>query len=515
QTTAAQTTAAQTTATRRGGPAAGRGRPGSARRPGRDPRVARRRRAIRLLLVIRRAFGRHRRLAACVSVLAVLAGTLTVTAAVTVGAQGMSRPTGGGDADALLVGAPPPVGPSHSPSPSASSDAGGLGASAGQQLAIAPPAGRGPPAPRAPAGGAAGRRGGGRGAGALGAAAGGVTVAGSGTGANAAPAPATRRPAPVVPNPTTQPAPAVTTVAPPAPAPVQVAGGPSGLPWLSGVWTTGDKAGDLAFGAWRGRSLDLVQVYASRDQGWAGITNPWPVSTYAGFAGRLVLSVPTFPQGAGSNAACASGAYNNYWGQLGTFLKSHGRANTIVRLGWEFNGTWMYWHSDPSGQASKGCFQQAAKSMRATDPQILLDWTFTAHGSQVPSSGNPYDAYPGNAYVDFIGIDSYDMAPASPTAAAFSAQCNGSNGMCKAIAFARANGKKLGVGEWGVASCSSSGGGGDNPLYIQKMFATFMANRDVMGYDAYFDDPDAGNVCSSIVNGRQNSKAAAAYKALF
>jgi hypothetical protein len=456
---------------------------------------------------------RHRRLTAWLSVLAVLASTLVVTALVTAGARGMSQPTAGAEADAALVGghsAPRPAA-----SPTQAGDAAGLGATAGHLLGIAPPAalpsgGSGPRSGAGPGGNSTG----------LGAAAGGAVLPGQASrasqpSANRAPA-TTAKPPPVVPkpNPPARPAPPPQPPAK-APPPVNYAGTRSGLPWMSGVWTTGDRAGDEAFGAWRGRPLDLVQVYAGRDQGWSGITNPWPVSTYAGFPGRLVLSVPTFPQGGGSNAACASGAYDAHWRQLGSFLVAHGRADTIVRLGWEFNGTWMYWHSDNSGAAFKGCFQHAATAMRATDPKILLDWTFTAHGTQVPTSGNPYDAYPGNAYVDFIGIDSYDMAPASHSVAAFNAQCAGSNGMCKAIAFARANGKKLGVGEWGVASCTSSGGGGDNALYIQEMYNTFAANRDVMGYEAYFDDPDAGNVCSSIVNGRQNPQAAARYKALF
>ncbi|MGF7235501.1 MAG: family 16 glycosylhydrolase [Frankia sp.] len=312
-------------------------------------------------------------------------------------------------------------------------------------------------------------------------------------------------------------APAVTS-APPAAAggTTTTTGSLSGLPWMSGVWTTSDPGGAQAFAAWRGRPIDLVQAYVTRNQGWAGITNPtWPVDSYKGFTGRLVLSVPTFPQGAGSNAECATGAYDDDWRKLGSFLVAHNRADAIIRLGWEFNGTWMYWHSDASGAAFKGCYQHAATALRSTDPKVQMDWTFTAHGSQVPASGNPYDAYPGNAYVDYIGIDSYDMSPASPTAAAFNSQCAGLNGMCKAVAFARANGKKLGVGEWGVASCSSSGGGGDNQLYMQQMYNTFLANKDVMGYEAYFDDPDAGNVCSSIVNGKQNPRAAAQYKALF
>lgn len=287
----------------------------------------------------------------------------------------------------------------------------------------------------------------------------------------------------------------------------------SGLPWQSGVWTNNGLNDDLAFGSWRGRSLDLVQQFVVRTQGWSGITNPvWPVDTAKAFPGRIVLSVPTFPEGAGSNEACASGAYDGYWKQLGAFLVAHNRPDTIIRLGWEFNGTFMYWHADATGAAFKGCYQHAAAALKAADPRVLMDWTFNAHGSAMPTSGNPYDAYPGNQYVDFIGIDSYDHYPAAPTAAAFTAQCDGSNGLCTAITFARTNGKRLGVGEWGVSSCGG-GGGGDNPLYIEQMYNTFHANADVMGYETYFEDPTG--ICSSIVNGQQNSQAAAKYKALF
>jgi Glycosyl hydrolase family 26 len=297
--------------------------------------------------------------------------------------------------------------------------------------------------------------------------------------------------------------------------PVPTAGTRSGLPWLSGVWVDNSLSESLAFGTWRNRPLDTILLYTARDQGWAGIVQPtWPVTTVASFPGRLILSVPPYPQGAGSNATCATGAYDAQWRTFGTFLVAHHRADTIVRLGWEFNGTWFYWNTGANPAAFKSCYQHVAAAIRSTDPSALMDWTFTAHRSSIPAGGNAYAAYPGDASVDFIGIDPYDMWPASHTDTAWNSQCSGTNGLCGAIAFARAHGKKVGIGEWGVASCNA-GGGGDNSFYITQMYRTLMANAGMIGYEAYFDDPTPGNVCSSIVNGRQNPKAAAAYKALF
>jgi Glycosyl hydrolase family 26 len=324
-------------------------------------------------------------------------------------------------------------------------------------------------------------------------------------------------------SPTTAPAPAPTTAPTTAAKPpasglsgslASLTGSLSGLPWASGVYNQSVLASMLAFGSWRGRPIDVALLYTTRSS-WDGLIKPdWPVNLFSAFAGRLVLSQPAFPQGQGNNAACAAGQYNDKWKQFGSYLVAHNRADSVVRLDWEFNGTFMYWHSDGDPTSFKNCFRQVAQSIKSTDPKVLIDWTINAHGSPVPSSGNPFDAYPGDDVVDIVGIDDYDHYPPSKDEATWDKQCNDVNGLCYFIKFARAHGKKVSVGEWGVTSCSGNGGG-DNPFYIQKMYDTFKANADVIAYESYFNDAQPGNVCTSIVNGGQNPKSSALYKSLF
>jgi hypothetical protein len=316
---------------------------------------------------------------------------------------------------------------------------------------------------------------------------------------------------------TATPTPAVTPPAAPPAATggLDAKGKLSGLPWMSGVHPSNELAPYLSFGAWRGRPIDVAVVFTIRDSGWDTMVKPsWPVDMFKTFAGKLVISQPTFPEGQGSNAECATGAYDQHWKDFGTFLVQNNRADSIVRLGWEFNGTYMYWHADASGNDFKTCYQKIVTAIRSTDPKVEMDWTINAHNSPVPSSGNPFDAYPGDAYVDFVGIDAYDHYPASKDQATFDKQCNTENGLCYFMNFARQHGKKVGVGEWAVASCSGDGGG-DNPFYITAMHAIFVANQDVMGYESYYHDPMPNNVCSTIEDGGQNPKSAAVYKQLW
>ncbi len=319
---------------------------------------------------------------------------------------------------------------------------------------------------------------------------------------------ATGAPAPApAPSPATQPAPAGSGGG--------TGGAHSGLPWMSGVYPSHVLSQVLSFGNWRGRPNDVAHVFTVRTKGWSAMVEPrWPLDLYKGFQGKLVISQPTYPKGQGNNAACARGEYDEHWKKFGTFLKNNGRADSIVRIGWEFNGTFMYWHSDAAGTQFRDCFRRISTAIRSTDPEVKIDWTFNAHASPVPNGGSPWAAYPGDEYVDYVGIDSYDWYPASRNEAEWNRQCDNPNGLCYLLDFARQHGKKVGVGEWGVASCSR-GGGGDNPFYIQKMYDTFMEYKDVMAYEAYFHDAAPGNVCSTIQNGGQNPKASATYKRLF
>jgi hypothetical protein len=315
--------------------------------------------------------------------------------------------------------------------------------------------------------------------------------------------------------PSTQP-----TVKPPAaPVPIVPAGGGGGsVPGgMSGV-SAGSMTQVRAWESFRGSSVNAVLTFADRSS-WQTITNPWVGSgpeKFSTFNGTWIISQPFFPTGSGDMNSCASGAYSSHWADFGRWLVSKGRPASIIRLAWEFNGNWFPWSvSKTNATTWVNCFRQVVGAIRSTDPQARIDWALNAH------SGGAWSVYPGDQYVDIIGIDSYDQWPASTTDAAFAQQCAEATGVCSVIAFARTHGKQFSVPEWGLVAKSDTGAGragqagGDNPVYIRNMYQTFAANRDVLAYETYFNNSEAGNVHSSMVGPNENPSAAATYASLW
>ncbi|MBX6390226.1 MAG: hypothetical protein IRZ08_14745 [Frankia sp.] len=286
---------------------------------------------------------------------------------------------------------------------------------------------------------------------------------------------------------------------------------------LSGI-SAGTLSQVNAWEAFRGSPVTVVQTFAARNS-WNEIINPWLGSgpeKFSNFPGKWVISQPFFPNGGGDMASCANGAYTEQWKQFGTWLVNRGRPDTIVRLAWEFNGDWFPWSVSKTDPATwKRCFQVVVSAIRSTDPQVRIDWTINAH------SPNAFENYPGDAYVDIIGIDTYDHWPPSRDQATWDQQCNHPTGLCSVIRFARDHGKQFSVPEWGLVATSDTGAGragqagGDNPFFIQKMYETFRANADVLAYEAYFNDSAPGNVHSSLINPTTHPNAAATYASLW
>jgi hypothetical protein len=89
-------------------------------------------------------------------------------------------------------------------------------------------------------------------------------------------------------------------------------------------------------------------------------------------------------------------------------------------------------------------------------------------------------AYPGNAYVDVVGIDVYDTSwtwyptPSGVSVekarqSAWSWVLNGDHGLTFWSSFARQHGKPMSISEWGVTWRADGHGGGDNPYFIDRM----------------------------------------------
>lgn len=313
---------------------------------------------------------------------------------------------------------------------------------------------------------------------------------------------------------TNAPPPQVPAAAPAQPGPQGGGGGrvPGGQ---SGVYAS-SMAQVQAWESFRGSPVDVVQTFAARGN-WSTIKSPWMSAPekLANFPGTWVISQPFYPTGQGDLRSCASGAYNSHWREFGQWMVSKGRPASIVRLAWEFNGNWFPWSVNGNTTDWVGCFRQVVSAIRSTNPQARIDWTMNAH------SGNPWAVYPGNEYVDIVGIDTYDMWPASTTEAIFDEQCNRPAGLCSVIRFAREHGKQFSVPEWGLVGKSDTEAGragqagGDNPVYIRKMYETLQANADVLAYEAYFGDSLPGNVHSSLINPTEHPNGAATYASLW
>ena len=133
-------------------------------------------------------------------------------------------------------------------------------------------------------------------------------------------------------------------------------------------------------------------------------------------------------------------------------------------------------------------------------------------------------AYPGNAYVDMIGIDAYDTWWNHPTATPqqrwaqiVAPPNNVKGGLTFWASFATAHSKPLAFSEWGLVNKyakmagPNGGGGGDDTYYIQQMYNWLAAHKVV--YDSYGETNSTDG--HHKMEGTEFPKAAALYKSLF
>ncbi len=291
----------------------------------------------------------------------------------------------------------------------------------------------------------------------------------------------------------------------------------SGLPWVSGVYSRGQGVGGVkAFGDWRGSAVDVAVDWPAR-QSWDDIVNPtWLYSTWQNTPYTKVFGVAPVPEGddSATMAGCAAGSYNDKWREFAENIKAAGLDDkSVIRLGWEFNGDWYKWSANDPGQFAE-CWRQIVSSAEEVAPALLWDWTVNrGRGASVVDSR---DAYPGDSYVDIIGVDSYDMFPGVKSDADWDKHYNGVFGLKFWSDFARAHGKKISIPEWGVypGPASLGSNGGDNGFYIAKMQAFFKEQGSNLAYEAYFNE-DMDYIASALFSPTQNPEAAAKYKSLF
>jgi hypothetical protein len=261
------------------------------------------------------------------------------------------------------------------------------------------------------------------------------------------------------------------------------------------------------FAAWLGSPITIGSDYAavgSADAGAASWENwefpSWQSSGWQKWRMTHPGNRLVFAPGMGvveDLAGGAAGNYDSYWKALGESLVAGGYPDAIIRIAHEFNGNW-YWYQ-PQGMTTEfiGYWQHAVTAMRSASGQSFkFFWNPNLGVSS--ENGTPFDcedAYPGDAYVDYIGPDTYDadwgvypMTGTIPQATydqAWQTILTQDHGLDWFVTFAAQHQKPLAVAEWGVWAQGSTYGGGDDPGYIQHMHDWFIANH--VAFADYFD----------------------------
>lgn len=259
-----------------------------------------------------------------------------------------------------------------------------------------------------------------------------------------------------------------------------------------GVFAGSNPAGVTAFRDWLRRPIARVLEYFTF-QTWADIEEPVQISTWQGRGYQMVYSVPMLPQSGATLEQGATGQYNGHFRRLSERLVAAGQGSAVIRLGWEFNGFWYPWTAMSDPDSFILYWRQIVSTMRATPgANFTFDWC-TVLG---PASIAADRAYPGDAYVDVIGISAFDQDwypgwqdPVTRWRNLLTLPF----GLQWQRDFAQAHGKRIAVDEWAVSIRTDGHGGGDNPYYIDRMFewlnaADFLPDgRPRVAWGLYFE----------------------------
>ncbi|MET0285841.1 MAG: glycosyl hydrolase [Polyangiales bacterium] len=342
------------------------------------------------------------------------------------------------------------------------------------------------------------------------------------------------------------------------PSPVEDAGQDAGTTtgrWQPGqkipaseMWASGSDGASREwaklFGDWRGRPVTSTWLNLLFLP-WDWLATPGLLSTmddenkgqfkvweqWGDFQGVVALSMSmagtsevTQEQYDESMRQCATGAFDPAWKAFARNAKAAGRTgeNTIVSLAQEFNGAWFPWNPKNVGlQVWTDCWKRVYTAIHS-ESDLKVSWVFSAvpksaQGSDLLAVPNVWDAYPGDEYVDVLGLTRYDFQDFGPsTNTDWRQTCDNEQDICRAAELAREHGKKLAVIEWSIQR--NEEGYGDNSNFVQMMFGFFADNRDVLllenNFNHYGDGGDQ-NIWYLYPRTTDNVRSSDKYKELY
>lgn len=155
------------------------------------------------------------------------------------------------------------------------------------------------------------------------------------------------------------------------------------------------------------RSLDVIMFYQSM------VTNPIFYGGYLSDATTLGAIMMSSWQPTGTLNSFAGGSNDTYLQTEASRIAAAG-VPVIVRMAWEFNGDWMpYGNGHETAAQFVAGWQHVVSVMRTAGATNALFmwcpnvWTDSNEVDPTVADGSGVNWYPGDAYVDLIGLDGY------------------------------------------------------------------------------------------------------------
>jgi Ca2+-binding RTX toxin-like protein len=244
-----------------------------------------------------------------------------------------------------------------------------------------------------------------------------------------------------------------------------------------GVFVGNDPNEARKFETWAKNDLDFVSGHGNGSS-WSALTSGigYTASQFKDIA-PVHWTIPMLVSG-GTLSQGAGGAYNANYRTVAQKLVevSPGQDKIYVRFGQEFNGNWFAWGAKGQEAAYIATYRHFVDAFRSVSNKFVFEWNVNAGDMGM----DPAKAYPGDAYVDVIGMDFYyntTWYPKDP-AVAWDFMVNRTYGLQWLENFASAHNKPTAYPEWGVNSDNAG-------IYIQKAAQWFESQGAL--YQSYWN----------------------------
>jgi hypothetical protein len=277
------------------------------------------------------------------------------------------------------------------------------------------------------------------------------------------------------------------------------------------------------FEEWLGRKTDSILDFSNYDRGWYSIGSDWVLSRWskwmtANHHADLMMTVQMFPSKKEDGVTPAGESFDTVlegkgdaaYQRFADWLIQYGFNNAMIRIGHEMDASWKGIYTARGVEAKwAAAYRRMVDVMRARQPGNNWKFGICVTNEFLPQLGASWldKVYPGDAHVDWIGMDIYDMHwslyPQLPDLTEeqrlpiwqrtwdtwFLPQ------LTAIRAFARAKGKPLSISEWGVHWRRHTGaqrGGLDNVHFMEQMCKWLLDPANGVAHHCYYNSSKPG-----------------------